>query len=194
MQPHKQQGFTTLELLVTMFIIGIMSALVLAFVVSVPNQMIKIQNVSITAVDRQQALTRIAQVLRSGRSITEATGTRLTVYAYFSPGDSNLSQVTYYVDTTTKSLKVERIQAVGTVPNLTYPIANKKTSVLLRNFTPTSSLFSYHDADGNSGPFDATTYKDIKTITVDLSSTAEKASVNLQYKTTVLMRNRKTNL
>jgi hypothetical protein len=58
----------------------------------------------------------------------------------------------------------------------------------------TGALFSYRDANGSTGPFDATTYKDIKSVTIDLNTPGTGISSKAQQKIRVEIRSRKTNL
>lgn len=189
-----QAGYSMVELLISALIVGIMSGTLFIFFGSAFNNFFKIQESSIMVNDKTRTLYRIAQVIRSGTTIAEATADNLTIYAYFSPQDTTLSQVRYYYSSASKTVKVDRIKAVGTAPNYTYPIANKQTFTLIDQIILTGNLFSYLDANGDNGPFTAPTYKDIKTISIDLNTASNYKTTASQLKTTVEMRNRKTNL
>ncbi len=144
--------------------------------------------------DQVIASQRISQVIRSGTRITAAEDKKLTIYAYFSPQDATLSQVTYYYDTSTKKLKVDKIPASGSPPNYTYLDSNKKTLVLVDNYEQVGGMFVYKDANGATGPFAADQLKDIKSITVTIHSKARGNVSESQITNTILLRNRKVNL
>lgn len=191
----RQSGFSMVELLISTLLVGIMSGVIFIFFSSAFENFFKIQQSSIVTNDKIQVIYRMAQVIRSGTTITEASSSALTIYAYFSPQDSVLSQVRYSYSSTAKTVTVERIKAVGSAPNYTYPAANKETRVLLRETSLSGDLFSYRDANGTAGTFSIDTFKDIKTVIVDLNTARDfKTSDASQLKTSVEIRNRKTNL
>lgn len=189
-----QAGFSMVELLISAVVLGIMSGAIYLFFGPTVSSFFKIQKTSIDINDKTTAMYRIAQVLRTGTTISEATGTSLTIYAYFSPQDSVLSKVRYYYSPTDKTLKVDRIRAVGAAPNYTYPTANTETKLLLNKVSLTGDVFSYSDANGGTGPFTLDTYKDIKSIAVNFDSPTTYRSEKNQMKIDVELRNRKTNL
>jgi prepilin-type N-terminal cleavage/methylation domain-containing protein len=190
----RQKGFTMVELLVVAVVSALISGMIFVFFWSSFRSFFNIQETSIAASDKLRVVYRISQVLRSGTTITEASSTALTIYAYFSPQDSTLSQVRYSYDAGAKTLSVTRIPAQGTAPNYTYPPASGVTVTLLRGFTATGSVFSYKDANGFTGPFTTNTYKDIKEVTIDLNSASGRETSANQLKTNIVLRNRKTNL
>ncbi|HAC56341.1 TPA: hypothetical protein DCF80_02470 [Candidatus Saccharibacteria bacterium] len=195
MSSHKyEQGFSMIELLIAAVVIGIMSGTIFIFFTSSTTSFFQIQESSIVVNDKTRVLYRMAQVIRSGTTINEASSNALTIYAYFSPQDTTLSQVRYYYTAADRTLKVDRIRATGTAPNYTYPPANTETKTLLDGITLTGTVFSYLDANGSSGPFTTDTYKDIKSVTLDLNSASTKSVTASQLKTSIELRNRKTNL
>ena len=190
-----QQGFSMVELLISTLVIGLMSGTFFIFFSTAFDDFFRIQQSSIITNDKTVVLYRMAQVIRSGTTIGEASPSSLTIYAYFSPQDSVLSQVRYVYNSSDKTIKVERIKATGTAPNYLYPAANKESRILLNQTQLTGDLFSYKDANGTNGPFTTDTFKDIKTISIDLNTAKNfKTSDASQMKTTVELRNRKTNL
>src|SRR5689334_7434610 len=92
----RQRGFAMVELLISAVIVGILSGVIFLFFNTAFQDFFKIQQSSITVNDKTRVMYRMAQVLRSGTTISEATANSLTIYAYFSPQDSVLSQVRYY--------------------------------------------------------------------------------------------------
>ena len=189
-----QAGFSMVELLISAVVLGIMSGAIYLFFGPTVSSFFKIQETSIDINDKTTAMYRIAQVLRTGTTISEATSTSLTIYAYFSPQDSVLSKVRYYYSHTDKTLKVDRIRAVGTAPNYTYPTANTETKLLLNKVALSGEVFSYADANGGTGPFMLDTYKDIKSIAINFDSPTTHRAEKNQMKIDVELRNRKTNL
>jgi len=189
-----ERGFSVVELLIAAVVIGIMSGTIFIFFASTTTSFFQIQESSIVVNDKTRVLYRMAQGIRSGTTITEASSNAFTVFAYFSPQDTTLSQVRYYYTPASRTLKVDRIRATGTAPNYTYPPANTETKTLLDGITLTGNIFSFRDANGSSGPFTTDTYKDIKSVTLDLNSASTKTVSASQLKTSVELRNRKTNL
>lgn len=189
----KESGMTIIELLVTMVMIAILSPLILGFFWSAVNNFLKIQTTAALVSKETQALTRIEQVLRGGTQITNATATSLTIYAYFSPADSTLSQVTYTYDAPSSTIKVDQIPASGTAPNYTYNQSDKKTITILSGVKLKNSLFTYEDAIGGTGPFDNSTYQNIKMINIDIYGTVAGNTATTQVKSSVLLRNRRVN-
>ncbi len=191
---HKESGFTMVELLVVAVVSALISGMIFVFFWSSIRSFFTIEETSIAVNDKLRVVYRVSQVLRSGTTITEASSTAITIYAYFSPQDSTLSQVRYVYDSGAKTLSVTRIPAQGTAPNYTYPPASGTTTTLLKNFTASGNVFSFKDANGNTGPFNTNTYKDIKEVTIDLNSPSAREQSANQLKTNIVLRNRKTNL
>jgi hypothetical protein len=183
-----------IELLIASIVIVILSGAVFIFFNNAFTGFINLQGTAIVINDKSAALERMAQVIRSATTISAATDNELTMYSYFAPKDSTLSQVTYSYDSAARLLKVDRIPATGTPPDYTYLPANKISSTILSNVILRGNLFTYQDANGGTGPFGADTYQDIKLITIDLNTTTANGVTPSELKTTVTLRNRKTNL
>lgn len=190
----RESGFTIVELLISTIVIVIFGSAFFMFFGSTFENFFKLQTNSMLVNNEAQTIARMSQVIRGGMTISAATNSSLTLYSYFSPQDSTLSQVTYYYQATSKRILVDRIPATGTAPNYTYPVANKTTAVLINGATLTGNLFTYQDANGGTGPFTTDTYKDIKLITIDLNSVVKGNVAPTELKTTIVLRNRKTNL
>ncbi len=131
-----------IELEVVMAIIALIVPLVVMFFWSSFGNFMKLQSSNMLAADQANALNRMGQVLRSGTQITNAAANTLTIYAYFSPKDSTLSQVTYTYDATAGTLKAVKIPATGSPPNYTYNAANAITYTLLKGITLNRPLFT----------------------------------------------------
>lgn len=196
MSSHKSQeaGFSMIELLIVAVVLGIMSGVIFVFFNTSIVSFFRIQESAILTSNQTSAIYRMGQVIRSATRITEATDSAITMYAYFSPQDSTLSQVRYNYNSATKSLEVERIRATGTAPNYTYPVANKETRQILTNVQLQTPIFSYRDALGSTGPFDATTYQDIKSVTLDIKTNGTRKVNGSEMKLQLSIRTRKTNL
>jgi Tfp pilus assembly protein PilE len=191
---NKQAGFSMVELLIATIVVGFVGGALALFFSATVEDFFRIEETSISVNDKTRGMYRIAQVVRTGTTISEASANSLTIYAYFSPQDSVLSKVRYYYSSTTNILKADRIKAVGSAPNYTYPSNNTETYTIVKNLKLTSDLFGYKDANGNSGPFDASTFKDIKTVSINLNTVTDYQSFASQLKTTIEIRSRKTNL
>ncbi len=187
----KARGFTIIELLVVMSMIAIIMPLVTTFFWTTINNFLRVQQASLLVANETRVIGRIEQVVRSGTQIDAASANQLTIYAYFSPTDSVLSKVTYNYNATQKTLTVDKILATGTAPNYTYNVANKVTATLLSGVTLVSDLFSYEDAVGGTGPFDTTTYQNIKIVDIRLNGKVTGNTAPTDISSSVLLRNRR---
>lgn len=189
----REEGVTLVELIVVIVMLAIISPLVMWFFWATINNFIRVQSANLLVSNETRALSRMEQVIRSGTQIDNASATSLTIYAYFSPADSTLSKVTYTYNASQKLVTVERIPATGTAPNYTYNVANKVTSTILSGVTLKNNLFSYEDASGGTGPFDSSTFQNIKIVTIDIYGVLKGNTAPTEVKSSVLIRNRRGN-
>lgn len=187
------QGTTIIELVLAIAMIAIISVVMTVIFGSTIRDLLKINTTMVNTNQELIALQRMQQVVRSGTRITEASDRKLTIYAYFSPQDATLSQVTYYYDSSTKTLKADKIPASGSAPNYVYNASDKITIVLISGYEQVGSLFAYYDASGNSGPFMIDQLKDIKRIMIFIHDKAVGSNKETQVQSSVIIRNRKVN-
>ncbi len=191
---HRSRGFTIIELLIVISVIALLSIATTLVFNSSLRDLFKMNATMVNINDQVVAMQRMEQVLRGGTRITEATTMRLTIFSYFSPQDATLSQITYYYNATSKKLLVDRIPASGSPPNYTYNNSDKKTLTLISDFVQTGDIFTYFDANGDSGVFTGDQLKDIKKITISLKEPARANIPAAELTSSVILRNRKTNL
>jgi len=139
---------------------------------------------------------KVGAVLRGVTGINSATATDLQIYGYFSPNDTYVSLIHYYISGTKLLCDVTHMTAnppIGT----TIP-SSKLTYTILSNYYPVNgvNLFNYLDDTGAVLPFPITDLNSINGITVTLSVPTNGPSGNSYstLSTTVSLRNRKTNL
>src|SRR5664279_3720063 len=101
-----QSGFSLVELLVVISLIGIIFATFSSFFTNYLILYSKYQQGSMNFTEMDQQSQRVAQVLRGLTDITSESANDITVYAYFSPVDTYVSQVHYYLNSTGKKLMV----------------------------------------------------------------------------------------
>lgn len=190
----QQAGFTLLEVLIVMVMVGIAVAILGNWVSESFGTYEYAQLQTNATADLAVVLDRTSRVLRGVTQITTATGNSLTVYAYFSPADSVVDQVTYTVSGSQFSVSV--ITPTGTAPNYTYNVANQKTTILTNYIVdaPTPA-FSYYDDQGNAltGTFATTQIKQIA-LYLATNPNPQILKVPVSDQTAVTLRNMKTNL
>jgi prepilin-type N-terminal cleavage/methylation domain-containing protein len=189
-----QTGFTLIELIIVAGIAGILAIATGTFIVNALNTYAYLQAEGSSAADETGLVDRIENVIRGTTSIVTATGNTLTLYAYFSPADAVVDQVTYTVSGST--LQVSVIPPTGTAPNYTYNSANAKVTTLSTNFTDSPQpVFTYYDSSGNQL---ATGFSmsQINQIGVYLSTNPNPSKLqhSLVISSRVTLRNMKTNL
>ena len=139
---------------------------------------------------------RIADVLRGATDLITVQANTITAYAYFSPVDAYVSQVTYYKSANGKSLLADVTPMTANPPSGTLLTAQKKTYTIINNFYQPSGgvLFVYYDSTGTAMSLPITDEHTILQIQVNLAAKATHTKNGQTLSTTVSLRNRKTNL
>ncbi|TAK89205.1 prepilin-type N-terminal cleavage/methylation domain-containing protein [Patescibacteria group bacterium] len=190
---NRQSGYSLLELVITMAIIAILVTSLVNVTIGSARGYRYLQTQSDASVDLSNTLNRVAKVVRGSTSVTEAQSNRLTVFAYFSPQDTVVKQITYFVDGS--DLKATVIPPSGSGPNYTYNAADGKTYTLARNLNGGGMVFSYFNDTGAqlSGSFTTTQIKQVG-ITVIINPNPKVLRKPMSAQTIVTLRNKKTNL
>lgn len=190
-----QRGFTLIEVIVAMVLMGIMSATAFLFFNNTFSQYFALQKDGSNFTDLAAQSQRIANVLRGLTDIVSETSNDLVVYAYFSPSDTYTSQIHYYENANGTMLLADVTRMTANPPIGTLITTSTKTYTIISNFyqAPSVNLFTYLGSSGNVLSMPIADEHAIKGIQVNLAaptSTASSQSVQLQ----VSLRNRKTNL
>lgn len=197
MSSHKQQGFTLVELLITIIMVGVVGTIFLvAFKSTLFNYLNMQHDASSTTQISTQAY-RIATVIRSATDITSAANNDLVVYAYFYPSDSYVSLLHYYLTTDAKGtrLMADLTPMTANPPIGTTITSQKRTFTIIDSFYTGNSkpLFEYLNAGGSTLPLPISDLQTIKGIRVNLAAKGTNGS-NQTLNVDVSLRNRKTNL
>ena len=139
---------------------------------------------------------RVSEVVRGLTDIVSVGSNDIVFYAYFSPVDSYVSQVHYYLNGTKTALLVDVIPMTANPPNGTLINSSKKTYTIISNFfQPTGgSLFAYYDSSGTALSLPITDQHTIQSIQVNIAAPGSHTKTGQNLSVTVSLRNRKTNL
>jgi prepilin-type N-terminal cleavage/methylation domain-containing protein len=189
-------GFTLPELLIVMIVTTILSISIFTFANALISRYFPLQEESMAFSDMSRNSQRIASVIRGLTDITQATSNSMTIYSYFSPADTYVSLVKYYV---TGNILMADITPMSANPPSGTPItANKKTYTIIDNlYTPTGTqLFVYLDETGSPMTLPISDLHTVKGIQVNLGIPLSTPSINSSdtISLQVSLRNRKTNL
>lgn len=193
---NRQAGFSLVELLVVISLIGVIFATFSSFFTNYLILYSKYQQDSMNFSEMAQQTQRVAQVLRGLTDIVSESSNDLVVYAYFSPVDTYVSQVHYYLSSSGKALMVDVTPMTANPPIGTTIPAKKKTYTIISHYyqAPGGSLFSYYDASGSLLTLPISDEHSILDIQVNLAEPASHGSNGQTLSTMVSLRNRKTNL
>lgn len=191
-----EAGFSLVELLVVISLIGIIFFSFSSFFTNYLILYSKYQQDSMNFSEMAQQSQRVAQVLRGLTDIVSESANDITAYAYFSPVDTYVSQVHYYLSSSGKQLMVDVTPMTANPPVGTLIPANKKTYTIISNYfqAPGGSLFNYYDANGALMTLPISDEHSILEIQVNLAEPASHSVNGQTLSTTVSLRNRKTNL
>jgi prepilin-type N-terminal cleavage/methylation domain-containing protein len=191
-----ESGFSLVELLVVISLIGIIFFSFSSFFTNYLILYSKYQQDSMNFTEMAQQSQRVAQVLRGLTDIVSESANDITVYAYFSPVDTYVSLVHYYLSPSGKALMVDVTPMTANPPIGTPITANKKTYTIITNYyqAPGGSLFGYYDASGSPLTLPISDEHSILDIQVNLAEPASHSTKGQTLSITVSLRNRKTNL
>ena len=139
---------------------------------------------------------RVVQVLRGLTDIVSESDNDITAYAYFSPADTYVSLVHYYLSADSKKLMVDVTPMTSNPPIGTPITAQKKTYTVITNYyqAPGAKLFTYYDSNGTALATPVSDEHSILDIEVNLAEPASHGSKMQSLSVTVSLRNRKTNV
>jgi prepilin-type N-terminal cleavage/methylation domain-containing protein len=194
---HAQKGFTLVEIVVVIALIGVISTTAFTFFTTSVNQYLSLQQDGIVFGDLAMQSQRVAQVLRGLTDINSATASDMVVYAYFYPNDANASLIHYYKNVAGTTLYADVTPLTANPPIGTPIIAQKKTYTIISTlFQGSVSTFVYLDSYGTTLTLPIADLHTIKEIQVNLAVPVKSptASGNDAISLLVSLRNRKTNL
>lgn len=193
---RKSSGFTVAELLIVIFIFGLIATAMFTFINTSLSQYVKMQKESYALGDLSVQTQRLAKVIRGLSDISQASANELTFTAYFSPQDQIVSQVRFYRSSDGSKLYVDQTPYTANPPYGTLLTAQKKTTLLIENlqYNGTTVTFRYLDSVFNELASGFTNLKLIKGVEITLTSNNSSETSQLSMTTKVALRNRKTNL
>lgn len=195
---RSQAGFTVIELSVVMAIALIVSLTAYTIFSTLLNQYFGLQKDASEFTNLATQSQRIATVVRGTTDIVSATNSDITVYAYFAPDDTYVSQVHYYLNATKTTLYADVTPMTANPPIGTPITAQKETHTIIDDYHVLSglNLFNYIDGSGSTLTIPLSDENSVKTIQINLAVPADHPTPNGNQQITlqVNLRNRKTNL
>ncbi len=193
-----QSGFTIVEVIVTLLLVSIVTTTMITFSNTSISQYLGLQQDGVAFGEVAYQTQRVATVVRGLTDITNATADELTMYAYFFPSDSYVSEVRYYKNNNNTRLLADVTPMTANPPTGTLISANKKTYTVIDNLfiTPSVTTFTYLDSTGAVLTQPISDLHTIKGIKVTLAVPSKAPNVNGSFTSSlqVTLRNRKTNL
>lgn len=193
-----QRGFTLFEMLVTISLLALFVAVFWGGFNTLVFQYFKMQKTGTQFTELAISSQRVANVLRGATDFVAVGNNDTTVYAYFAPHDTYVSQIRYYLNATNTSLLADVTPMTANPPTGTPITASKKTYTIVENYYKASgvNLFTYLDASGNTLTLPLTDQHVIKgmKITLAVPKTDPGQSGSQTMVLNVSLRNRKTNL
>jgi prepilin-type N-terminal cleavage/methylation domain-containing protein len=192
---EREHGFSLVELVVVMTLTLIMSTMFYTFFKTNLVTYLNLQKDASGFTDVATQSARIANVLRGATDIVSASSNDVVAYAYFYPTDTYVSQVHYYLNSSSTVLYADVTPMTANPPIGALIPANKKTYTIIDNFKQTTgqTLFNYLGASGDVLALPVNDLQTIKAIRVNLGA-ATSGTANQAMTLDVSLRNRKTNL
>lgn len=194
-QQKDKSGFTLIEILVVITLIGIITVFATTFFITTIDQYFALQQNATAFNDLSSHYQRLANVIRGITGINSAAANDLNIYAYFYPNDTYVSLVHYYISG--GKLLADVTPMTANPPSGTPITANKKTYTIIDQFVSISGVdtFVYLDAGNATLASPVSSLNSIKAIKVNLA-VPSKAPTNTNQSLTLQLslRNRKTNL
>ncbi len=196
MSNHKTTGFTLVELLVVIVLVTIMFVSFGTFFTNYLILYSKYQQDGSNFTELANQSQRVAQVLRGLTDIVSESANSLTVYAYFSPADTYVSEVNYYLADNNTELMATVTPMTANPPIGTLISSETKTYTIISNYYQVAgtNLFTYYDASGTALSLPISDEHSIIEIQVSLAEPDSHTKTGQSLSVTVSLRNRKTNL
>ena len=192
--PLSQAGYSLLELIVSMVIIGGITVPLSTFIINGMKSYQFLQAQSDTSTELGSLSNRISRVVRGTTGIIDAQTNTLTIYAYFSPQDTVVKKVRYFISGS--NLNIGVTPPTGIAPTFTYNASDEVIkTVRLDLVMGSNSLFTYYDDAGNqlTSGFQTSQIKQVG-LYVAANGSTKLVTVPIAVQTRVTLRNFKTNL
>jgi len=191
---RNEHGYSLLELIVVIVITGAIAVPLSTFAIKGLSSYTYLEAQSNTSIELNTLSNRIAKVIRGANIVDTAQPNTLTVYGYFSPQDTTIKKIRYFIQGT--NLNIGVTPPSGTAPNYFYdPASEVITTTRIDLAMGGKPLFTYYDDAGNqlSGAFLTGQVKNVG-IFVSANPKAKQVPVPISLSTRVTLRNLKTNL
>jgi prepilin-type N-terminal cleavage/methylation domain-containing protein len=191
---RNQHGYSLIELLVVIVITSAIAVPLTTFMINGMSSFTFIQAQSDTSLELGTLADRITKVVRGATSVDTAQSNTLIIYGYFSPQDTVIKKIRYFVNGT--NLNIGVTPPTGTAPSYTYDAANEAiTTTRIDLVMGSNPLFTYYDDVGNplTGAFQVSQIKQIG-LYIAANPNAKQVSVPISLSTKVTLRNLKVNL
>lgn len=193
-----QGGYTLVELMVVIIITAVLTTTFFTFFKTSLYSYISLQADASALTNLETQAVRVATVLRSATGVTTAGANEFEGYAYFSPSDTYVSVIHYYLQTSGGVTKLmAEVTPMSADPPTGSPItAQKRTYTVIDNYYQTSGtdLFTYLTASGSALAQPVSDLTAIKGISVSLAAKTYDKTTNQVINVQVSLRNRKDNL
>jgi len=187
-------GYSLVELLIVISLTSMMAVPLVVFSYKGLTSYEFLQAQSNTSTELSTLSQRMGKVIRGATTIILAQDNTLTIYGYFSPQDTVVKKIRYFISG--NNLEIGVTPPSGTAPNYTYLSANEVVTVtrvdLAMGSTP---MFTYYDDTGAKLPngFAVSQIKEIG-LYVAANPRTKQLTVPISLTTRVTLRNFKTNL
>lgn len=191
---NNDRGYSLIELLIVITITGMIAIPLTLFAIKGATSYTFLEAQSNTSVELNILMNRITKVVRGATSVDTASPNTLTVYGYFSPQDTTIKKIRYFVAGT--NLNIGVTPPTGTAPNYSYNSNDEViTTTRVDLVMGGKPLFTYYDDSGNVLNTGFATSQ-VKNIGIFLSANPNIKQVKtpISMSTRVSLRNLKTNL
>ncbi len=189
-----EAGYSLIELLVVMVLTTMIAIPLVIFTYKGLTSYEFLQAQSNTSIELSTLSERIAKVLRGTTGIVSAGPNTLTIYGFFSPADTEVKKIRYFISGTNLNIGVTKPDSASqpyTYNNYAEVITTTRVDLSM-GATP---MFVYYDDSGNvlSSGF-ATSQIRAVGLYVAANPRTKQLSVPIAVSTRVTLRNFKTNL
>lgn len=189
-----QQGYSLVELLIVMTLTTMIATPLVIFSYKGLTSYEFLQAQSDTSTELGTLVARVGKVVRGTTTVVDAQPNTLTIYGYFSPQDTVVKKIRYFISGS--NLNIGVTPPSGTAPNYTYLPANEVVTTSRIDLSMGSNpMFTYYSDTGTQLPngFSVSQIKSIG-IYVAANPRTKQLSVPVEVQSRVTLRNFKTNL